>query len=447
MPKKGKFKFKKEKEVKKVKVEVLPKVLQTLRGFKDILPTEQKYWYYLKDKIQKISNEYNFLPIDTPLLEATNLFIRGVGKQTDIVEKEMFSFLLDDNENISLRPEPTAAVARAYLQHGMINQPQPVKLYLVGPMFRYDRPQSGRQRQFHQASFEVLGDGHPVIDAQLLIIAYNFFQEIGLEIDIQINSLGCLACRAEYKKNLINFFRLKRKFLCEDCKRRLVKNPLRILDCKEEKCQELQKEAPQIIDWLCEECKGHFIKVLEYLDESEIPYNLNSFLVRGLDYYTKTVFEFWPVKTNQKSQNALGGGGRYDNLTEVLGGRSVPAAGFGLGLERIILQLKERDIKVPEIEEPQIFLAQLGESARRKALTLFELLKQEKIKVVESFSKDSLKNQLDLANKLGVKFSLILGQKEVLDGTILIRDMEAGIQEIINYNKVVEEVKKKLGSS
>jgi histidyl-tRNA synthetase len=346
---------------------------------------------------------------------------------------------------VVMRPEATASIARAYINHGMVNLPQPVKLYYWGPMFRRERPQSGRQRQFHQFGFEILGDSSPVIDAQIIAIVHNFYQQIGLDgISIQVNSIGCPDCRKTYIQELSTYYKSKKKLLCEDCKKRLVKNPLRLLDCKNPSCQFVKAEAPQIIDWLDEDCKNHFMKVVEYLDELNISYKLNPYLVRGLDYYTRTVFEVWPKEEKESSQSALCGGGRYDGLVELLGGRPTPAVGVAVGVERIITQLRSREIKIPVEAAPDVFLAQIGDQAKVKTLILFEQLRRDGIFVAESFSKDGLKSQLELANRLKVKYALILGQKEVMDGTILVRDMESGVQEIIDFNKTVSEIKKKL---
>ncbi len=434
--------------VKKIsKKSASPKMSQSLRGFKDILPAEQPYWEFIRKTTESFYKGYGFSRIDLPILEEANLFIRSIGKQTDIVEKEMFSFVDQGQGVVVMRPEATASVARAYLNHGMINLPQPVKLFYFGPMFRRERPQSGRLRQFHQFGFEILGDINPVIDAQIIAIINNFFHEIGLDqVSIQVNSIGCPNCRGVYVKELVTYYRSKRKLICEDCKKRLTKNPLRLLDCKNPGCQFVRNEAPQIIDWLDEDCKGHFMKVVEYLDELNISYILNPHLVRGLDYYTRTVFEVWPKEIKEGAQSALCGGGRYDGLIETLGGRPTPAVGVSVGVERVITQLRTNEVKIYTRVPPELFLAQIGDQAKVKALQLFEQLRQEHIEVAENFSKDSLKSQLELANRSQVKYALILGQKEVMDGTILIRDMESGVQEVIDFKKTVSEIKKKLAN-
>lgn len=421
------------------------KTPQLLKGFKDVLPGDQSYWEFIRKIAESFYKGYGFQKIDPPVLEETNLFVRTIGKQSDIIEKEAFSFIDKSQGNVMLRPEITASVARAYINHGMLSLPQPVKLYYWGAAFRRERPQSGRQRQFHQFGFEILGDENPVIDAQIISITNNFYHEIGLDkVSIQVNSIGCPDCRKPYIQELTTYYRNKRRMLCEDCKKRITKNPLRILDCKNESCQFVNQEAPQIVDWLDDDCKQHFMKVIDYLDELEISYVLNPYLVRGLDYYTRTVFEVWPSEEKEGSQGALCGGGRYDGLIELLGGRPTPASGVAIGVERTVSQLRAKGIKMPPEDKPKIFLAQIGDQAKIKALLLFEKLRQEKIRVSENFAKDGLKAQLELANNLGVRYALILGQKEVMDGTILIRDMESGVQEVIDFNKTVDELKKKL---
>lgn len=436
-----------EPKIKKIKMSE-PKIPSLLRGFKDILPADQPYWEFVREVAESFYRGYGFTRIDPPIVEEAGLFIRSIGKQTDIVEKEMFSFVDQSEGTLVLRPEATASIARAYLNHGMVNLPQPVKLFYWGPMFRRERPQSGRQRQFHQFGFEILGDQNPVIDAQIIAVVSNFFVQIGLEqVSIQVNSIGCPTCRKAYIQELTTFYRGKRRMLCEDCKKRLTKNPLRLLDCKNPQCQVVRSEAPQIVDWLDEECKNHFMKVVNYLDELNISYKLNPYLVRGLDYYTRTVFEVWPKEVKEGAQSALGGGGRYDGLIELLGGHPTPAAGVAVGIERVITQLRAQEVKIPNRTAPDVFLAQIGDQAKVKALTLYEQLRREQVNVAENFAKDSLKFQLELANKLKVRYALILGQKEVMDGTILIRDMESGVQEVIDFNKTVQELKKKLANN
>jgi histidyl-tRNA synthetase len=419
---------------------------QTLRGFRDILPAEQKYWRHIYRKVEELTASYGYERLDTPVLEETSLFVRSVGKQTDVVEKEMFSFLDKGNDNVTLRPEGTAPLVRAYINHGMVNLPQPVKLYYQGPMFRYERPQHGRFRQHHQFGVEVFGDANPVQDSEIILLAHLFYKEVGIKTAIHINSIGCANCRPRYAAELVAHYRAKRAQTCEDCKRRLVKSPLRVLDCKEPGCQPVKESAPPIVDFLDEECKQHLMRVLEFLDDLQVPYVLDSHLVRGFDYYTRTVFEIMLAEESpEMGQVALGGGGRYDTLVEQLGGRPTPACGFGIGIERVILQMKAQNIEPKDDRRPDIFLAQLGDAARRKAFTLFEELRGAGIPVTANFSKGSLKGQLEIANRLGAKHTVIVGQKEVLDGTILVRDMESGMQETILFEKAVPELKKKLG--
>ncbi|MBU1075264.1 histidine--tRNA ligase [Patescibacteria group bacterium] len=421
----------------------IPKCPQLLRGMKDILPESQKHWNYVRKIVEELAEDYTYERIDTPILEETSLFARSVGENTDIVEKEMFSFEDKGGTKVSLRPENTAGIVRAYIEHGMLDRPQPVRFFYWGPFFRYDRPQAGRYRQFNQFGFEAIGDSNPIIDAQLIVMCQSLYQTIGLPVVTQINSVGCKECRKEYEQLLTDYLSSRKKFLCEDCKRRLTKNTLRVLDCKEKECKEILADAPHIVDHLDEECKAHFVKVLEYLDEADITYQLNPFLVRGLDYYTKTTFEIWPEK-EEGSQSALGGGGRYDDLVEVLGGRPTPACGFAGGIERLIISMREKEIVIPPPEPPDVFVAQLGESAKKKALRLVEDLRQKGIRAASNFSTEGLKYQLSVAAKLKVRFSLILGQKEMLDKTILLRDMEGGSQEVVDYNKVYDELKKRM---
>ena len=419
-----------------------PKKLQTLKGFKDIRPDSQKYWNFVYDKVKTISSDYSYKKIDTPILESVKLFERTIGETSDIVSKEMFAFEDKGGDMVVLRPEITAPVVRAYIEHGMLALPQPVKLWYWGPVFRYDKPQAGRYRQFHQFGYEVIGDASAETDSSLIVMAHNLFKSFGLDIIVQINSIGCKSCRKNYIKALNKFF--KDKDLCETCNDRMETNPLRVLDCKEKKCKEQLEEVPQILDSLCEECKEHFVKVLEGLDDEGVPYNLNPLLVRGLDYYTRTTFEIYLAGDEKASQGALAGGGRYDYLVEQLGGRPTPAVGFAGGIERIILKLKEAGYEIEDSQQGDVFIAQLGADAKKKARKLFNALRKEGIKVREAFTRKGLAEQMEAANNMSVKYALIMGQKEILDETIIIRDMNTGIQEIIAFDKIIPEVKKRI---
>jgi len=409
------------------------------KGMKDVLPEEQKYWQFVSNAVEPLIQDYGFKRIDTPILEESQLFAKGTGPTTDIIQKEMFSLRTKGGDRLSLRPEFTPNICRAYLEHGMNSLPQPIKLYSFGPVFRYDRPQTGRLRQFNQFSIEVIGTKNPIIDAQIIQLSWKIFEKLGLNknLTIQINNIGCPKCRPDYIKLLLQYYKNKIRQLCGDCRTRLNKNPLRLLDCKEAVCHRLMADVPQSVDNLCSECHDHFKCVLEYLDELNLPYELNYRLVRGLDYYTKTVFEFYP-------EPSFGGGGRYDGLIETLGGRETPAVGVALGVERMIAEIEKQKIKITEPQKPQIFLAQLGTLGKRKAIKLFDALQQEGIKTAESFSRDSLKTQLRIAVKLEAKYTLIVGQKEALEESIILRDMSTSVQEVFAINKIVPELKKRL---
>ena len=428
------------------------KKFSRLRGMRDILFAEQKYFDLVKTKAKDLAEIYGFKRIETPIIERLALYERSNGKETDIVSKEMYSFIDKSEEKVALRPEATAGLVRVFIEHGMFTRPQPVKTFWMGPLFRHEKPQAGRFRQHTQFDLEIFGEDNPMADAQLILIAYNFFSELQINVQVHINSIGDPEDRDEYIEKLTEFYkeRGKRARLCKDCKKRFLKNPLRLLDCKEKECKEVREDAPQIVDFLSDEARDHFIKVLEYLDELDIPYNLNPYLVRGLDYYNRTVFEFVPVLENeddeqsQKRQTSLGGGGRYDNLVEKMGGRYIPACGFGIGLDRVVQKIKEKNIPLKKEIEDIVFLAQLGDQARRKMLILFEEMRRGGYHVRQSFTKDSLKAQLEEANSIDAKYTLILGQKELIDGTIIIRDMESGTQEVIDYQKIYSELTKRL---
>jgi len=419
-----------------------------LRGMRDILPENQKYWRKCLDTAYNITDYFLYNKIDMPVIEEAKLFVRSVGKGTDIVDKEMYTFEDKDGKKVTLRPEGTASAVRAYITHGMWNSPQPVKLWYMLPMFRHEKPQAGRYRQHTQFGCECFGADDPSVDAEIILMAYNFFKDLGLPVQIKINSIGDPEERDRYKQELITYLRTKRSYLCEDCKKRINRSPLRVLDCKREDCQPVIEDAPQIIDWLQEDSKNHFMSILEYLDELEVPYILEPKLVRGLDYYNGMVFEvYYEDLENETAQSALGGGGRYDLLIESMGSNHTPAVGFSVGVDRVVnlmkthLKKKNKDIKDRKVD---IYLAHLGKDARRVALRLLNELRGSKIKIGFNFFKEALKNQLESANKLNVPFVLIIGQKELQDGTIIVRDMESGVQEIIDQQKIESHLKKKL---
>jgi histidyl-tRNA synthetase len=417
--------------------------IQLVKGMKDILPDEQLLWDIIRNNVKSFAHSYGFSRIDTPIVEFTNLFKRTVGESTDIVSKEMYSFVAPGGDKLSLRPESTASVVRSYIEHGMLNLPQPVKLFYIGPQFRHDKPQAGRYRQFWQFGFESIGSDEPVIDAQLIAISYKIVKELGLDVEIQINSVGDKECRPQYIKVLKTYYQSYKKDLCKDCQDRITKNTLRLLDCKNKRCQELSDQAPQIVDHLSDSCKEHFMMVLEYLDEMDVVYNLNHKIVRGLDYYTRTAWEIMTIGDKGKL-HAIGGGGRYDELVGMLGGRSTPAVGFAMGIERILLKLQEAKINFDKSKKYDVYVAQLGIEPRKKALKLFDDLRIAGFKVTADMSKKGLKDQMDIANKRNVPYTLILGQKEISDVTVLLRDMESGVQEVFDYKKIKTELKKRL---
>jgi len=420
--------------------------VQRVKGMHDILPKDQKFYEQVRFTALKHFRVNGFERIDVPTIEKLTLFQKGTGNETDIVQKEMFMIETDedDKDPMALRPEATPGVARAYVEHGMHNLPQPVMLYYLAPMFRRENPQKGRLREFWQFGVEVVGSTNPSTDTQVIKMAWDILEDVGLkDMHLTINSIGCRSDRVHAREVLINYFEKKKKELCPDCKARLERNPFRILDCKEEKCKRIAEDAPQIIDQLCAACRNDFKKVLEFLDELNIPYDIDTRLVRGLDYYSKTVFEIALAKDKSR-QNTLIGGGRYDYLVELYGGKETGAVGWAGGIERIINALKEQKKEIEDPYKPQVFLAQLGEQAKKKSFGLLAELQKEGIGVRAALSKDSLRSQLRLANKFKVKLTLILGQKEVQDKTIIVRDMDEGIQEIVPLKKAGEYIKGKL---
>lgn len=415
---------------------------QSPKGMHDILPHDQFLWERVRRALRETAEFYNFLRIDTPIVERAALFERSVGETSDIVEKEMFYLDVKGLDKLVLRPEGTAPVARAYLEHGLSHLGLPLKLYYEGPMFRHEQPQAGRFRQFHQIGFEIIaGNSDPVYDAQAIIVSLRLLEALKLKnLTVKLNSIGCRNCRPPYRKELLAYYRDKKDGPCADCKRRLAQNPLRLLDCKREECQPMKKEAPLFVDHLCAACHNHFKTVLEYLEELKLPYLLDHTLVRGFDYYSRTVFEI----AAEGSEGSLCGGGRYDYLTEQLGGKSAPAVGAAIGIERVMEAMRAQNVVQPPRQKPKVYLVYLGDLAKKKSLRLLEQLREGDIAVFESLGKESLKAQLRAADKMGAPLALIFGQREAFEESVIVRDLKTGAQETVPFAKMVETVKKRL---
>ena len=420
----------------------IPAALKTPKGMHDILPAEHPWWDRVRRAVSELADFYNFQRIETPLLEFAALFERGVGEETDVVHKEMYLVKSKGGDVLALRPEGTAPIGRAYLEHNLGRIAQPQKLFYEEPMFRRENPQAGRYREHHQVGFEIIGgQNDPVYDAQVILI---FDRLLGIlkikNVGVKINSIGCRVCRPLYRKQLVDYYKHVEKELCEDCRRRLGVNPLRLLDCKVENCQKFKASAPNFLDKICSACSHHFQGALEYLDELKIPYELDNQLVRGFDYYSKTVFEFF---VQDVPIGVVVGGGRYDYLIEMLGGRLTPAVGGAMGIERVIEAMKQQGVTVPVKNPKRVFLVHVGGLAKRKALRIIDDLREAGIGVYETLGKDSLKAQLKVADREKFPLALILGQKEIYDGSVIIRDLRTGVQESIVLGRLVGEIKKR----
>jgi histidyl-tRNA synthetase len=400
-----------------------------IKGFNDILPGEVEKWHYIETTARRVFGLYGFSEIRIPIMEKTELFARSIGDTTDIVEKEMYSFIDKGENRVTLRPEGTASVMRSFIEHKLHALDAVSKLYYMGPMFRYERPQKGRYRQFHQIGAEVIGVTDPMVDAQVLTMLCHFFAELGLtEPRLEINSLGCPECRPAYRNVLREFLRERVNCLCDDCKRRIETNPLRALDCKSAGCKESTKDAPSVLENLCSACDEHFAATRTYLESAGTPFLVNQRMVRGLDYYTRTTFEL--VTELLGSQSAVAAGGRYDGLIEELGGPAIPGIGFALGLERVALLLAERDF----VTAPSLFIAALGAEARSAAFCLMGSLQRLGISVEIDYEGKSLKSQLRRADKFCARYTLIIGGDELARGSALLRDMQAGTQSDVNLS-------------
>jgi histidyl-tRNA synthetase len=409
-----------------------------LKGFKDLLPEEAARWRRIEKKGEEILIGFGYLEIRTPLLEPTELFARGIGETTDIVEKEMYTFNDWDGRKITLRPEGTASSVRAYLEHRIGEGQGVVKLFYRGPMFRHERPQAGRLRQFHQIGAEAIGSLDPLLDVEIVSLLWFMLGEFGVDgIALEINSLGCAVCRPGYREALVAYLTERASGLCEDCRRRLKTNPLRVLDCKREECRKITEGAPASIDFLCAECAPHFKTVQEGLADLGVPYRINRRLVRGLDYYTKTAFEM--TTTRLGAQNAVAAGGRYDGLVETLGGPPTPAIGFAVGLERVVALLDDEAKEAPA--SPALFIAALGEAAKRRIAPLLFELRKGGVRAEMDYGNRSLKAQMRQADRLGAHHVLIVGEEEIKKGSCVLRDMKTKRQEEIPLVALAERLK------
>ena len=414
------------------------------RGTKDILPDTSSHWQYLEQVAANTCKLYGYQEIRTPIFEHTELFLRGIGDTTDIVEKEMYTFTDRGDRSITLRPENTAAVVRSFLEHKLYAGVQPTKLFYIGPMFRYDRPQAGRFRQFHQFGIEAIGSLGPLIDAEIMMLAVQFLHSLGLEdLTLYLNSVGCPTCRPVYRTILQDFLRDKLPELCQDCQARFERNPMRILDCKNEHCSRLTQGAPQMGECLCDECSTHFEQLKKLLTAAEISFTLNPRLVRGLDYYTKTAFEIQYAPLG--AQSAVCGGGRYDGLIEECGGQPTPGIGFAIGLERVMLALEKQSLLPPLSQGIDVFVVAIGSEAQGMAYKLLCNLRQTGITSDMDFLNRSLKAQMKHANKYPAKFAAIIGDDEVVQNQVLLKDMQTGMQKNVDINDVIKMIQMGMG--
>jgi len=407
-------------------------LFQTPKGVKDVLPDEQPFWHHIERTVRRIADLNGYKRINLPVFEETALFQRGVGEGTDIVEKEMYTFRDKGGASLTLRPELTAGIVRSFLQHGMASMPTPVKVWTWGPVFRYEKPQAGRFRQHTQFDVEAIGEQDPALDFEIMSVAWNLYDTLGFSnLGFQINSIGCPACRPNYLDKLTSYYTSKSDHLCDDCRKRLRKNPLRLLDCKNPNCQPHIEAAPPISESLCSECAEHFQVLRVYLDGLGRPYKLNHRLVRGLDYYTKTVFEVWAKGIG--AQNAVCGGGRYDGLIEAVGGPPTPGVGFATGIERIVLTLQNQECIVPEAQRPSLYFVTQGMDAKQQAVTLLSQLRASGISGIMGFGDRSFKAQFREADKRGVRFAVILGGDEMSGKMVQVKDFEKGGQDQVTW--------------
>lgn len=402
-------------------------ITKKIKGTEDVLPKDSYRWQFVEDVMRKESAAYGFKEIRTPVFEHTELFARGVGQTTDVVQKEMYTFDTKGGESVTLRPEGTAGAARAILEHGLVNDSLPIKASYFVSCYRYEKPQAGRLREFHQFGLECYGTQSPVADAELICAAQSIFDRLGIkQLRLEINSIGCPTCRAEYHKALKEYFYGYKDELCETCNSRLEKNPMRILDCKSPVCSKIAQGAPKITDYLCDECKEHFASVQKYLDAAGVEYMVNPTIVRGLDYYTKTVFEF--VTDFIGAQGTVCGGGRYDGLIEELGGKHLPSLGFAMGIERLLMLMDKQGIEIPKPSTCDLYVAVMGESASLKSFEIIKAVRSCGLIAETDIVGRGLRAQMKYADKIGAKFSMVLGDNEIEQGKAVIKNMSSGEQ-------------------
>ena len=413
------------------------------KGTKDIMMDQVYKWHYVEKKWKEICARYGFKEIRTPIFEHTELFQRGVGDTTDIVQKEMYTFEDHGGRSITLKPEGTSPAVRAFIEHKQYAEVQPIKLYYDIPCFRYEKPQSGRLRQFHQFGVETFGTTNMVADAEIIAIGYDFLTSMGVtDLTLEINSVGCPECRAKHRKALKDFLAPKYDQLCDTCKSRYEKNPMRILDCKSPIDQELVQGAPMMVDFLCDDCKNAFEDLQKNLDALEIPYVINPKIVRGLDYYTKTAFEF--VTNSLGAQGTVCGGGRYDNLVEEVGGPPIPGVGSGLGKERLLMLMEANGVEIPKPSDCDVFIATMGEAAKLYGQKLLFNLRRNGIKCQIDDLQRNFKGQFKYADRLGAKYAVVIGDNELETGVATLKDMEKGEQSEVKFDDLIDELKKRI---
>jgi len=414
-------------------------IIRVPKGTQDILPDDISKWYHVEDMIKELLNKYGYKEIRTPFFEHTNLFVRGIGESTDIVTKEMFTFPDRKGRSLTLRPEGTAPVVRAYLENRMDRISKVIKLFYLGPMFRCEKPQAGRFRQFNQFGIEVIGTKSSTADAEVILTVLDVYKKLGLKnLEILINSVGCKKCRIDFVQKLKKYLKDKKDFLCFECKERYEKNPLRVMDCKKDNCKQFIEAAPIITENLCQECELHFSEVKSYLNDLKIVYHEDSRLVRGLDYYTKTAFEI--IAGGLGAQNAIGGGGRYDDLAEELGGKPTPAVGFAAGIERMIMAMDQQKVEWPIEKRLDIFVVKVNEKNKDMALKLLQKIRNADLSADMDYFEGSLKSQMRMANKIGARYTVIVGEEELSKNMVILRNMHTKEQKEVQIDNLIGEL-------